>query len=1045
MQYQLARSGEVVAAGAPILTILDLTDVYMTIFIPGADAAKLEIGGEARIVIDAVPDYVIPATVSFVAADAQFTPKSVETKDERAKLLFRVKLKIDPQVLQRFYKKVKTGVRGIGIVRTDAATSVAGRPSGQVASRKMTDDIVARVTNVSHRYGASIALDDVTIDIPARIMVGVIGPDGVGKSTLLALISGVRRIQQGNVVVFDGNVADASHLKAIRGRIAYMPQGLGRNLYPTLSVFENIDFFGRLFGQPATERRARITELLTATGLDPFEHRPAGKLSGGMKQKLSLCCALINDPDLLILDEPTTGVDPLSRGQFWDLINTIRARRPQMSVIVATAYMDEAQRFDWLMAMDDGKIIAEGKLEELLQKAGEPTLEEAFIALLPEAKRAQHQKVIVRPRVASADETPAIEAEGLTRQFDDFVAVDHVNFKIERGEIFGFLGSNGCGKSTTMKMLTGLLPATSGWAKLFGSPMGSNDTEMRRNVGYMSQAFSLYSELTVRQNLDLHAQLYHLPPDKIEIRIQELLKRYDLESVVNARPESLPLGIKQRLQLAVAVLHEPAILILDEPTSGVDPIARDAFWGTLIDLSRDDGVTIFLSTHFMNEAERCDRISLMHAGKVLAVGAPLELVKERGSDLLEDTFVGYLADAAGIDRTKKVDAPAPAAFETEPAAAPRRFNLARLWAYARRETIELLRDPVRLAFAVLGPIILMAALGYGISFDVENLQTAAFDQDDTPQSRQLLEAFSGSRYFSVQPPITSDAEADERLRSGKTQIVVEIPPGFGRDLLSNRKPEVDATVDGAMTFRGETAKNYVAGVISHEGQLLTTRPGRNNAWSDDDIEVRFRYNQAFLSVNAMVPGVFMLMLCLIPAIMSAIAVVREKETGSIANFRSTPITKFEFLIGKQLPYVGIAMVSFVFLCLMAIFIFGVPIKGSFLTLLLGTFVYVVSTTGFGQLISSFTRTQVAAVFATAILSIVPAVNFSGLFAPVSSLSGGAKILGLTFPSSWYQPITVGVFAKALGMADLWRDVVVITVIALAFLALSLLLLRKQEA
>ena len=488
----------------------------------------------------------------------------------------------------------------------------------------MTAAIVARLENVSHRYATTVALDDVTIDIPARKMVGVIGPDGVGKSTLLALISGVRTIQTGKVTVFDGDLKSTAQLKSLRARVAYMPQGLGRNLYPTLSVFENIDFFGRLFGQSAAERRAKITELLTATALDPFEARPAGKLSGGMKQKLSLCCALINDPDLLILDEPTTGVDPLSRGQFWDLINTIRARRPQMSVMVATAYMDEAQRFDWLMAMDDGKVIASGTLQEMLDKAGEPTLEEAFIALLPEQKRALHQKVVVRPRVAAADEVPAIEAEGLTRRFGDFVAVDHVNFRIAPGEIFGFLGSNGCGKSTTMKMLTGFLPATEGWAKLFGRPMGSNDMEMRRNVGYMTQAFSLYGELTVRQNLELHAQLYHLPPDKVGDRIKDLLRRYDLESVANAKPESLPLGIKQRLQLAVAVLHEPAILILDEPTSGVDPIARDAFWRSMIDLSRDDGVTIFLSTHFMNEAERCDRISLMHAGKVLAVGAPMD-------------------------------------------------------------------------------------------------------------------------------------------------------------------------------------------------------------------------------------------------------------------------------------------------------------------------------------------------------------------------------------------------------------------------------------
>jgi ribosome-dependent ATPase len=913
----------------------------------------------------------------------------------------------------------------------------------------MTQAAIARIENVSHRYGATVALDNVTIDIPERIMVGVIGPDGVGKSTLLALISGVRTIQSGKVIVFDEDVANRAHLKSIRGRVAYMPQGLGRNLYPTLSVFENIDFFGRLFGQGALERRTRITELLTATGLDPFEDRPAGKLSGGMKQKLSLCCALINDPDLLILDEPTTGVDPLSRGQFWDLINTIRARRPQMSVLVATAYMDEAQRFDWLMAMDDGKIIADGTLQQLLDKAGEPTLDEAFIALMPEEKRALHQKVIVRPRAASADEVPAIEAEGLTRRFGAFVAVDNVSFRIGRGEIFGFLGSNGCGKSTTMKMLTGFLPATAGWAKLFGSPMGSDDMEMRRNVGYMTQAFSLYGELTVRQNLLLHAQLYHLPSDKTESRIKELLHRYDLETVANAKPESLPLGIKQRLQLAVAVLHEPAILILDEPTSGVDPIARDAFWRTLIDLSRDDGVTIFLSTHFMNEAERCDRISLMHAGKVLAVGAPLDLVKERGSDSLEDTFVGYLADAAGIDRTKKVDAPVSTetVVEAEPVRAPKRFELARLWAYARREAVELLRDPIRIGFAVFGPILLMLAFGYGISFDIENLQTAAFDQDETPQSRQLLDGFSGSRYFSMQPPVTSATEADRRLRSGNTQIIVEIPSGFGRDLLNGSRPEVDASVDGAMTFRGETARGYVNGVVRREGEELqrqARRAGSPSGWTDGDIQTRFRYNQAFLSVNAMVPSVFMLMLCLIPAIMSAIAVVREKETGSIANFRSTPITRFEFLLGKQLPYIAVAMVNFVFLFLMAIFLFQVPLRGPFLTLLIGTIIYVVATTGFGQLISSFTRTQVAAVFATAILSIVPAVNFSGLFAPVSSLSGTAKILGLSFPSAWYQPITVGVFAKGLGMVDLWRNVVAILVIELAFLALSLLLLRKQE-
>ncbi|ACK52672.1 ABC transporter related [Methylocella silvestris BL2] len=911
----------------------------------------------------------------------------------------------------------------------------------------MTQDVVAALRGVTHRYGKRVALDDVSLDIPARCMVGMIGPDGVGKSTLLALVSGVRAIQSGGVTVFGDDMADERLRFSNCGRIAYMPQGLGRNLYPTLTVFENVDFFGRLFGQSVSQRRARIDELLRATGLDPFMDRPAGQLSGGMKQKLSLCCSLMHDPTLLILDEPTTGVDPLSRRQFWDLIASMRARRPDMSVIVATAYMDEAARFDWLAAMDAGKIIAQGPPRDILERAHETSLDSAFIALLPEEKRAQHKKVLARPRPDGADEPPAIEAEGLTRRFGSFVAVDHVSFRIARGEIFGFLGSNGCGKSTTMKMLTGLLPATEGSAKLFGKPMASDDMAMRQNVGYMSQAFSLYVELTVRQNLELHAHLYHLPANEITGRIDELLQRYDLRESVEQRPDSLPLGVKQRLQLAVAVLHRPAILILDEPTSGVDPIARDAFWRTLIDLSRDDGVTIFISTHFMNEAERCDRISLMHAGKVLAVGTPRELVEKRGAATLEDAFIGYLIDA---EATTRPSAPA----TTEAAAPPptadhsgktRRFDPRRLWAYARRETMELLRDPIRLAFALVGPLILMMAFGYGISFDVENLKYAAFDQDRTPESRRLLESFSGSRYFSEQPPIESPAEMEERFKRGELSLVVEIPAGFGRDLQNLRAPEVTVLIDGAMPFRGETARGYVSGLaVQYLKERAVERLGANAVVSTVNIETRFRYNQAFKSVNAMVPGVIVLMLILIPAIMSAVAVVKEKETGSIANFRATPISKFEFLFGKQLPYVGVAMASFFLLVLLAALLFGVEVKGSFATLALATLCYVFATTGFGQLVSTFTRTQVAAVFATAILCFITAVNFSGLLTPVASLSGGARLIGLSFPAAWYHPISIGAFTKSLGLSELWFNIVVLLGFALAYLAAAQFLLKKQE-
>ena len=917
----------------------------------------------------------------------------------------------------------------------------------------MTAPIVARIERVTHRYGKTLALNDLTLDIPAQCMAGLIGPDGVGKSTLLALVSGVRKIQTGKVTVLDGNMADERHRRASYGRIAYMPQGLGRNLYPTLSVFDNIDFFGRLFGQGAAERRTRIDELLKATGLDPFADRPCGKLSGGMKQKASLCCSLMHDPDLLILDEPTTGVDPLSRRQFWELIDSIRARRPHMSVIVATAYMDEASRFDWLAGMDDGKVIAHGAPKEILARAQKSTLDDAFIALLPPEKRGQHQEVIVRPREESADKTPAIEAEGLTRRFGDFVAVDHVSFRIGRGEIFGFLGSNGCGKTTTMKMMTGLLPVTEGWAKLFGKPMGADDMEARQSVGYMSQAFSLYGELTVRQNLELHAHLYHLPANEFEGRIEELLERYDLKSVADAKPESLPLGVKQRLQLAVAVLHRPPMLILDEPTSGVDPVARDAFWRTLIDLSRDDGVTIFLSTHFMNEAERCDRISLMHQGRVLAVDAPKELVKKRGKESLEDAFISYLEEAAGSGEKKKAQpTPQPAAAAAPAMAQPRaakRFDPGRLWAYARRETMELLRDPIRLTFAFIGPVILMLAFGYGITFDVENLKYAAFDQDQTPESRRLLESFSGSHYFSERPPISSTAELERRMQSGELALAIEIPSGFGRDLTNLHSPEVAFWIDGAMPFRGETTKGYVTGLMLRYGQDLAVERLGPNAVSNvyatvPNIENRFRYNQGFKSVFAMVPSVIMMMLVLIPAIMATIAVVREKETGSIANFRSTPISKFEFLLGKQFPYVVVGMLTFTLLLLEAFFVFHVPVKGSFGALAVAALLYVFSTCGFGQLVSTFTQTQVAAVFATTVLAVIPTLNFSGLLVPVSSLTGQGRLIGLMFPAAWFQQISVGTFTKGLGFSDLWFNALMLAVFAVSFFVAADILLRKQE-
>jgi ribosome-dependent ATPase len=909
----------------------------------------------------------------------------------------------------------------------------------------MSEPTVASLNGVSLRYGEIMALDNINLEIPAGSMAGLIGPDGVGKSSLLALISGVRKIQSGTVHVLEGDMADKDHRLAVCGRIAYMPQGLGKNLYMTLSVFENVEFFGRLFGQGRAERESRITELLESTGLTAFRDRPAGKLSGGMKQKLGLCCALIHDPDLLILDEPTTGVDPLSRRQFWHLIDRIRQRRPGMSVIIATAYMQEASGFDWLVAMDNGKVLATGSPAELLMQTGTDNLDAAFIKLLPEEKRLHHQELIVPPRQVQTDALPAIRAENLTMQFGSFVAVDHVDFEISRGEIFGFLGSNGCGKTTTMKMLTGLLPPSEGQAWLFGKPAKAHDLETRKRVGYMTQGFSLYGELTVEQNLVLHAQLFHLPEDSIAGRVEEMVERFDLAGHRSVMAVTLPLGIRQRLSLAVAVIHKPEMLILDEPTSGVDPIARDGFWRLLVDLSRNDGVTIFISTHFMNEGERCDRVSLMHAGRVLACDSPQALIKLRGESSLEDTFIDYIEEATGEGIDTSEPHAAVDVMPDRPAALPSKFSLLRLFGYAYRELLEVMRDPVRLVFSLLGSVLLMFMMGYGISMDVEDLRFAVLDRDQTPQSRDYIQNISGSRYFTMLPEISSSNELDLRMSSGEVSVALEIPPDFGKDILRGRATEIGVWVDGAMPFRGETILGYVQGMhYDYLTRLVKQSNGQKSNRAPANIEMRYRYNQDFQSLYAMVPAVIPILLVFIPSILMAVGVVREKELGSITNLYATPVTRLEFLLGKQLPYIGVSMISFFGLVALSVFVFGVPLKGSLLTLSFAALIFVTVTTGIGLLMSAFTKTQIAALGATAITTLLATVSFSGLTNPVSSLTGIGGYIGQVFPATYFLNISRGLFTKALEFKDLYFDFLALAAFIPVLTVLSVIFLNKQE-
>ncbi len=912
---------------------------------------------------------------------------------------------------------------------------------------------VVSIEDVTHHYKKVVALDHISLDIPSGLMVGIVGPDGVGKSTLLGLVAGSKKVQQGKVTVLDGDMRAVRHRRAVCPRIAYMPQGLGKNLYLELSVHDNVDFMAQLFGLSKEERRFRIKGLLDATGLGPFHDRPAGKLSGGMKQKVGLCGALVHDPDLLILDEPTTGVDPLSRRQFWALIDHIRTGRPSMSVVISTAYMDEAQQWDWIVAMDAGQVLATGTPAELMQRTGTDDLEKCFIALLPEEKRMGHKELVIPPRAAGTE--IAIESSGLTRRFGTFTAVDHVTLSIERGEIFGFLGSNGCGKSTTMKMLTGLLPPTEGTATLFGESVEAGSLEVRNNLGYMTQAFSLWEELTVRQNLVLDARLYNLPSDKAKERIAELVERFGLGAHLDASAGDLPMGLRQRLSLAVAVLHEPKLLILDEPTSGVDPVARDSFWEMLVELSRDEGVTIFVTTHFMNEGMRCDRISLMHAGRVLACDEPNKLIADRGVTSLEDAFIGYMEDAIAAPGGSPAgdSAPAPSLVPEESAATTQKTGRAsaiplpvrRMLAYSRNEAIQIRRDPVRLAFAFIGSALLMLVCGFGITSDVEDIRIATFDRDQSPESRAYLEQFRGAReYFDVGPPIHSDDTGLRQLRSGDTSVVVEIPPNFGRDARRGSSPEVLAQVDGAMPFRAETVGQYVRGVhktlLQDPGSGLQAGPKKFSA----PIQERYMYNPTFESIYSIVPSVPALLLILIPAILMTVSIVREKELGSIINFYVTPTGRLEYLVGKQLPYVAIGMINFFILATLALVVFGVSIKGSFLVLTLCTLLYVIVTTGVGIVTSTFTRTQVAAVFITAILTIQPTIQFAGLLQPVSTLEGSARMIGSVWPTTYYMHSSLGAYTKGLQFQLMTPDLIFLACTIPILLGIGMFGLKKQD-
>ncbi|NRP22106.1 putative ABC transporter ATP-binding protein YbhF [Ensifer adhaerens] len=568
----------------------------------------------------------------------------------------------------------------------------------------IADERFVQISGVVKRFGKEApALDHVDGDILGGRITGLVGPDGAGKTTLIRLMTGLMLPDEGTVTVLGFDTAkDAASIQA---SIGYMPQRFG--LYEDLSVQENLDLYADLRGLPLVERTATYDELLEFTDLKRFTSRLAGKLSGGMKQKLGLACALLRKPRLLLLDEPGVGVDPISRRDLWKMVENLTASG--IGVVWSTAYLDEAEACDRVLLLNEGKLLFEGAPAELTGRVADrvfkisgttgrkrealahyldgdgvvdgviqgdairlviapgfappeepadttgtapsatvapPRFEDAFIDMLGGGPGGRSKLAEAQTPFANEDGKPVIEAHGLTKRFGDFTAADDISFDIPRGQIFGLLGPNGAGKSTTFKMLCGLLKPSAGEGRVAGFDLRRDAAEARNRLGYMAQKFSLYGDLSVAQNLNFFAGVYGLSGERKRERTRLMVEIFGFGRLLDMSAKDLPLGLKQRLALACAVLHEPEALFLDEPTSGVDPITRREFW-THINGLVEKGVTVLVTTHFMDEAEYCDRISLIYRGRSIALGSPDDLKKQVATAALpdptmEDAFIALV-------------------------------------------------------------------------------------------------------------------------------------------------------------------------------------------------------------------------------------------------------------------------------------------------------------------------------------------------------------------------------------------------------------------
>jgi ABC-type multidrug transport system ATPase subunit/ABC-type Na+ efflux pump permease subunit len=968
-----------------------------------------------------------------------------------------------------------------------------------LAANAITGDKIHK-TFTSDKGVATQALDSVSFEARRGALTALVGPDGAGKSTLMRLTAGLMTADSGDLSVLGIDVA--ADPQQVQSLIGYMPQRFG--LYQDLSVQENLDLYADLHGIGAAERRDRYPRLMEMTALGPFVQRQAGRLSGGMKQKLGLACTLICSPELLLLDEPTVGVDPLSRRELWAIILQL-VKDEGLTVLLSTSYLDEAERCGHVIVLHEGKVLSHGRPDEVAELAtGRVFLAEPPPGRTPRGMQARmldspdvidavpeggHVRLVMaaeasgttfdgasmtpararfedgfmlllrritpdRPAVAmTLERHPAadgdqvvVEVKDLVRHFGAFTAVDHVSFAVRRGEIFGLLGPNGAGKTTTFRMLCGLLPPTHGTLRVAGVDLHRARAAARQQLGYVAQKFALYGDLSVAENLDFFASAYGLRGARRRERIAWALEQFELEPLMRQPSGLLPGGYKQRLAMAAALLHEPEILFLDEPTSGADPLARREFWRRITSLA-EQGVTVIVTTHFMEEAEYCDHVAILDHGRILVHGTPAEIrryapVEEGRESRMEDAFIAIVAAGREVEASPppvqgKVAARRPFTIDRTTDLTARAW---RIWALVKKEVRQILRDPSSIAVGVVMPVLLILLFGYGLTLDVKNVPVAVVLEDTSPDAIELASTFQLSPYFRAQLT-TSMAQAEDLILASQVDGIIRIRSDFSRRM-RNGDAEVQILAHGRDANRARIIQGYVQGAV---GQWTARRMAEGKEVSSGPVVVEDRlwFNEANESRYFLVPGLVVLVMTVLGALLTALVVAREWEQGTFEALFVTPVRAGEILLSKVLPYLGLGIFGLVLCLLAAKFLFQVPFLGSLWVLSLGSLLYLLVALGMGLLISSTVKAQFVASLIVVVAAFIPALMLSGFLFELHNLPAAVRLLSYLFPARYY----VALLQTVLLAGDVWSvilpNLAVLAGMAILLLALTRLGFKKQ--